>query len=159
MSQQRTGLFQDWAVGFGWEGASSVQGWLVTDKTLTDQINRDAEAMQRRCRRVIDAHGLKVAFNDVRGATTELYWAVVAVLYEAGEVEVGVMRRGAKNSVQHYASDWGQDTTRDSFWLLELKEDPLYGSRSVSSSGTCSPAPFRKKPTYVGDGCKLSEEM
>ena len=68
LSRQRTGLFQDWVMGFGWEGARSVQGWLVTDKSLTDQINRDSEAMQRRCRRVIDAHGLKAEFGDGRGA-------------------------------------------------------------------------------------------
>ena len=122
LSRQRTGLFQDWAVGFGWEGARSVQGWLVTDKTLTDQINRDSETMQRRCRRVIDAHELKAEFGDGRGAAAELYWAAVAVLGEAGEVEVGVIRRGAKNEAQKCANDWGQDTTRDSFWLLKLKE-------------------------------------
>ena len=55
-----------------------MQGWLVTDKALTDQINRDSEAMQRRCRRVIDAHGLKAEFGDGRGAAAELYWAAVA---------------------------------------------------------------------------------
>ena len=74
LSQQRTGLFQDWAVGFGWEGARSVQGWLVTDKALTDAINRDAETMQRKCRRVIESHGLKAELGGGRGAAAELYW-------------------------------------------------------------------------------------
>ena len=75
-------------MGFGWEGARSVQGWLVTDKVLTDQINRDAEAMQRRCRRVVEGYGLKDEYDGERGAATELYWAAVAVLKEAGEIEV-----------------------------------------------------------------------
>ena len=143
LSRQRTGLFQDWVVGFGWEGARSVQGWLVTDKALTDQINRDAEAMQRKCRRVIDEHGLKAEFGDGRGAAAELYWAAVAVLGEAGEVEVGVMRRGAKNQAQQYANDWGQDTTRDSFWLLKLKEGPLYDSSTTDDSAEWVPSRMR----------------
>ena len=130
-------------VGFGWEGARSVQGWLVTDKALTDQINRDAEAMQRRCRRVVEGHGLKDAYDDERGAATELYWAAVAVLREAGEVEVGVMRRGAKNSAQDRANDWGQDTTRDSYWLLKLKEGPLYDSSTTDDSAEWTPSRAR----------------
>ena len=111
-----------------------MQGWLVTDKTLTDQINRDPETMQRRCRRVIDAHELKAEFGDGRGAAAELYWAAVANLAEAGEVEMGVMRRGAKSSTQQYANDWGQDTTRDSFWLLKLKEGEFYDSSTTDDS-------------------------
>ena len=139
LSSHRTGLFQDWVVGFGWEGARSVQGWLVTDKVLTDQINRDAEAMQRRCRRVVEGYGLKDEYDGERGAATELYWAAVAVLKEAGEVEVGVMRRGAKNSAQARANDWGQDTTRDSYWLLKLKEGPLYDSSTTDDDAGWTP--------------------
>ena len=120
-----------------------MQGWMVTDKTLTDQINRDSEAMQRKCRRVIVAHELKEEFNDERGAAAELYWAAVAVLSEAGEVEAGVMRRGAKNSAQHRANDWGQDTTRDSFWLLKLKEGPLYDSSTTDDSVEWAPSRAR----------------
>ena len=59
LSRQQTGQFQDWALGFGWEWARSVQGWLVTDKVLTDSTNRDAETMHRKCRRLIKRHGLK----------------------------------------------------------------------------------------------------
>ena len=44
------------------------------------------------------------------------------------------MRRGAKNHAQHHANDWGQDTTRDSFWLLKLKEGPLYDSSTTDGS-------------------------
>ena len=102
-----------------------MQGWLVRDKALTDKINTDAETMQHKCRRVIEDHGLKAELGGGRGAAAELYWAAVAVLGEAGEVEVGVMRRGAKNQAQKCASDWGQDTTRDSFWLLKLKKGAL----------------------------------
>ena len=40
---------------------------MVTDKTLTDQINRDSAAMQRKCRRVIVAHGLKEEFTMNEG--------------------------------------------------------------------------------------------
>ena len=53
LSRQRTGRLKDGVVGFGWEGARSVQGWLVTDKVHTGAINRDAQAMQRKCRRLI----------------------------------------------------------------------------------------------------------
>ena len=42
-----------------------------------------------------------------RGAAAELYWAAVAFWGEAGEVEMGVMRRGAKNEAQKCANDWG----------------------------------------------------
>ena len=115
LPRQRTMRFLDLLVGFGWEGARSVQGWLVTDKVLTDGINRDAETMQRKYRRLIVRHGLKAQLGGERGAAAELYWAAVAVLCEAGEVELGVMRRGAKNEAQKYANDWGQDTTSDSF--------------------------------------------
>ena len=59
LSRQRTGRFQDWVVGFEWEGARSVQERLVTGKVLTDDINRDAETMQRKCRWLIERHGLK----------------------------------------------------------------------------------------------------
>ena len=59
LPRQQTGQFQDWVLGFGWEWARSVQGWLVTDKVHTDGINRDAETMQRKCRRLIERHGLK----------------------------------------------------------------------------------------------------
>ena len=84
-----------------------MQGWLVTDKALTDKINMDAETMQRKCRRLIEGHGLKAELGGGRGAAAELYWAAVAVLGEAGEVEVKVMRRGAKNQAQKCANDWG----------------------------------------------------
>jgi len=88
---------------------------LVTDKALTDAINRDAETMQRKRRRLIESHGLKAELGGERGAAAELYWAAVAVLCEAGKVELGVMQHGAKNEAQKCANDWGQDTTRDSF--------------------------------------------
>ena len=143
LPRQRTGLFQDWVVGFGWEGARSVQGWLVTDKALTDKINTDAEAMQRKCRRVIEFHGLKAELGGGRGAAAELHWAAVAVLGEAGEVEAGVMRRGAKNQAQKCANDWGQDTTRDSFWLLKLKEGALYDSSTTDGSAEWTPSRAR----------------
>ena len=126
-------------MGFGWEGARSVQGWLVTDKALTDAINTDAETMQRKCRRVIEGHGLKVALGGERGAASELYWAAVAVLGEAGEVETGVLRRGAKNEAQKCANDWGQDTTRDSHWLFKLKEGALYDSSTADDSAEWAP--------------------
>ena len=58
----------------------------------------------------------------------------MAVLCEAGEVELGVMRHGAKNEAQKGANDWGQDTTRDSFWLLKLKEGALYDSSTADGS-------------------------
>ena len=58
----------------------------------------------------------------------------MAVLCEAGEVELGVMRRGAKNEAQKCANDWGQDTTRDSFWFLKFKEGALYGSSTADDS-------------------------
>ena len=129
-------------MGFGWEGARSVQGWLFTDKARNVAINKDSEAMQRRCRRAIVAHGLKED-DDERGAAAELYWAAVAVLREAGEVEVGVMRRGAKNFSQKNANDWGTDTTRDSFWLLKLKEGPLYDSSTTDDSAEWVPSRAR----------------
>ena len=69
-----------------------MQGWLVTNKVLTDGINRDAKTMQHKCRRLIERHGLKAQLGGERGAAAELYWAAVAVLCEAGEVELGVMR-------------------------------------------------------------------
>ena len=84
-----------------------MQGWLVTDKVLTDSIHRDPETMQRKCRRLIEKHGLKAQLGGERGAAAELYWAAVAVLCEAGEVELGVMRRGAKNEGQKCTNDWG----------------------------------------------------
>ena len=67
----------------------------------------------------------------------------MAVLSEAGEVEVGVMRRGAKNEAQKCANDWGQDTTRDSFWLLKLKEDALYDSSTADDSAEWTPSRAR----------------
>ena len=72
LSQQRTGLLQDWAVGFGWEGARSVQGWMITDRKLVADINRDAGTMQRKCRRLVDAHNLKEQLGGERGAAAEL---------------------------------------------------------------------------------------
>jgi len=72
-----------------------------------------------------------------RGAAAELYWAAVAFWGEAGEVEMGVMRRGAKNEAQKCANDWGQDTTCDSFWLLELKEGALYDSSTSDGGWQC----------------------
>ena len=108
---------------------------MVTDKVLTDALNRDAKTTQRKCRRLIEKHGLKAELGGERGATTELYcWAAVAVLCEAGEVELGVMRRGAKNEAQKCANDWGQDTTRDSFWFLKLKEGALYNDSTADGS-------------------------
>ena len=44
------------------------------------------------------------------------------------------MRRGAKNEAQHYANDWGQDTTRGSLWFLKLKEGALYDSSTKDDS-------------------------
>jgi len=58
-SQQRTSQFQDWAVGFGWEGALTVKKWFLEDEALVADIDRDANAMQRRCQRAVVAHGLK----------------------------------------------------------------------------------------------------
>ena len=76
---------------------------MVTDKALTDEINRDAETMQRKCRRVIESRGLKAELGGGRGAAAELYWEAVAVLGEAGEVEVGILcgvvRRTRRKSV------------------------------------------------------------
>ena len=79
-----------------------MQGRLVTDKALTDKINTDAEMMQRKCRRVIEVHGLKAELGGGRGAAAELYWAAVAVLGEAGEVEAELSdaaRRTRRKSV------------------------------------------------------------
>ena len=105
---------------------------------------------------MIDAHGLKVEFGDGRGAAAELYWAAVAVLGEAGEVEVGVMRRGAKNYAQHYANDWGQDSTRDRFWLLKLKEGPLCDSSTTDDSAEWVP---RVRVLTPKVGCSQSTSM
>ena len=33
-----------------------------------------------------------------------------------------------------FINDWGQDTTRDSFWLLKLKEGALYDSSTMDDS-------------------------
>ena len=90
--------------------------------------------MQRRCMRLIGKHERKAELGGERGSAVELYWAAVAVLCEAGEVELGVMRRGAKNEAQKCASDWGQGTTRDSFWFLKLKEGALYDSSTTDDS-------------------------
>ena len=43
-----------------------MQVWLVTDKALTDEINRDAVTMQRKCRRVIESYGLKAELGGGR---------------------------------------------------------------------------------------------
>ena len=67
----------------------------------------------------------------------------VAVLSEAGQVEMGVMRRGAKNEAQTCANDWGQDTTRDSFWLLKLKEGAPYDSSTADDSAEWTPSRTR----------------
>ena len=64
----------------------------------------------------------------------------VAVLGEAGEVEVGIVRRGAKNEAQKCANDWGQDTTRHSFWLLKLREGALYDSSTSDGSAEWAPS-------------------
>ena len=48
---------------------------MVTDKALTDAINRDADMMQRKCRRLIESHRLKAELGGERGAAAELYWA------------------------------------------------------------------------------------
>ena len=50
---------QDWAVAFGYDGAKSVSGWLVTDAALLVTIDTRAEAMRRRCRRVVERYGIK----------------------------------------------------------------------------------------------------
>ena len=70
-------------------------------------INGDAGTMQRRCMRLIGKHERKAELGGERGSAVELYWAAVAVLCEAGEVELGVMRRGAKNEGQKCTNDWG----------------------------------------------------
>ena len=56
---------------------------------------------------------------------------------------MGVMRRGAKSQAQQYANDWGQDTTRDSFWLLKLKDGPLYDSSTTDDSAEWVPSRMR----------------
>ena len=50
---------QDWAVAFGYDGAKSVAGWLITDEGMLATIEARAEAMRRRCRRVVERHGIK----------------------------------------------------------------------------------------------------
>ena len=53
------------------------------------------------------------------------------------------MRRGAKNEAQKCANDWGQDTTRDSFWLLKLREGALYDSSTSDDSAEWTPSRAR----------------
>ena len=104
---------QDWAVAFGHDGAKSVAGWLVTDDALIATIDARAEAMRRRCQRVVERHGIKELIGgDKPGA--DLYWAAVAVLHDEGKVVVGAMRRDSSKE-KRIRNDWGKDTERDSF--------------------------------------------
>ena len=41
---------------------------MITDRKLVADINRDAGTMQRKCRRLIDAHNLKEQLGGERGA-------------------------------------------------------------------------------------------
>ena len=115
---------QDWAVAFGYDGAKSVEGWLITDGELVATINTRAEAMRRRCRRVVERHGIKELIGgDKPGA--DLYWAAVAVLHDEGKVVVGAMRRDSSKE-KRIRNDRGEDTERDSFWKLKIKHGYLY---------------------------------
>ena len=91
--------------GFGWEGTLSVKGWLLTDVSLIAVIDRDAHAMQQRCRRLVNEHGLKEMLGGRRGGAADLYWAAVAAIKESGSYVTGTMRRGAKNHAQRSADD------------------------------------------------------
>ena len=52
------------------------------------------------------------------------------------------MWRGAKNEAKKCASDWGHDTTCDSFWFSKLKEGALYDSSTTDDSAEwVSPRP------------------
>ena len=42
-----------------------------------------------------------------------------------------------------FINDWGQDTTRDSFWLLKLKEGALYDSSTMDDSAEWAPSHAR----------------
>ena len=63
--------------GFGWEGTRSVKGWLPTDASLIQLIDRDAQTIQRRWRRLVDEHGLKEALGGGRGGAAELYYSAL----------------------------------------------------------------------------------
>ena len=67
LSQQRTGLFQDWVVAFGWEGARCEQGWLLEDAALIGVIDNYSAAIQRKCRRLVEQHGLKERLSGEGG--------------------------------------------------------------------------------------------
>ena len=66
------------------------------------------------------------------GEVRLLAFVGLAVLHEEGAVALGAMRRGAANSKQRAAGDWGQGTTQDQFWLLKLKESVLYDRDGVA---------------------------
>ena len=130
--------------GFGWEGTLSVKGWLLTDAPLIAAIDRDAQAMQRRCRRlVVNDHGLTEALGGQRGGAADLYWAAVAVIKESGGFVPGTLQRGAKNHAQRSSDDWGLDTARDQFWELKLKEGPLYDATTEDGDAVWQHAPER----------------
>ena len=143
LARQRTLALQDWVAGFGWECTLSVKGWLLTDAPLISAIGRDAQAMQRRCRRFVNEHGLKEALGGRRGGAADLYWAAVAAMKESGGFVPGTLRRGAKNHAQRSADDWGVDTARDQFWELKLKEGPLCDATTEDGDATWQHAPER----------------
>ena len=115
---------QDWAVAFGYDGAKSVAGWLVTDEDKIATIESRATAMTRRCRRLVERYGIKDHIGSNK-PSADLYWAAVAVLQDEGKVVAGAMRRDSSKEKRD-RNDWGKDTERDSFWKVKLKHGYLY---------------------------------
>jgi hypothetical protein len=129
---------------------------MLEDAALIGVINKDSATMQRKCRRLVEQHGLKERLSGEggRGAGADVYWAAVAVLREEGAVELGAMRRGAASSTQRAADGWGRDTIRDQLWLLKLKKSALY-----DRSGGDELAPWRhtKERSDAQSGLRASD--
>ena len=141
-SRQRTSQIQDWTVGVVQEGALAVKGCLLEDESIVANIEWDAYATRRRCRREIIAHGPEECWSGEEGreAAQDLYWAAVAVLYEEGVLVQGAARRGACNQAQRHAGDWGTGSVRDQHWILMLRASPLYDSSTADATWRCGGA-------------------
>ena len=125
---------QDWAVAFGYDGAKSVYGWLVTDAALPATIDARAEAMRRRCRRLVERYGIKELIGGEKPGA-DLYWAAVAVLHDDGKVVAGAMRRDSSKE-KRIRNDWGKDTETRPVLEAQAQARVLVRRRNGGSEGS-----------------------
>jgi hypothetical protein len=94
-------------------------------------------------RRRVEQH--KLHFIHTRAPSSELYWAVVALLVDDGLVNANVLRREAPDKRTHKLVEMGKQSVCDPFWLAKLRAGALWVSNMTA------PAPDEPLATPTTD--------